>query len=237
MIPVAFLLVIAVLIIGFLMYRYGPRDPKPKTWPKGMSPVINWDVLLSPEVQICLPKDKEEAIRRYRKQAAVSYVQARDAVEYAISHPDRISPPGMAHKSKGKPITTSSEPPVRFENIDWDVLLSPPLQECINQNLNEATRRYVMITSTTMKTAKEAIAYYMGHRDEDGSHIRIYMVTDAQEKTIRQLLNEHKRAEAIQVYQEMTGVNEEKAIEDVDALRKEMVIEHRYKNRDPRFDR
>lgn len=240
----ALLIILVISIAMGISYTYLSLKPKIRTWPEGISPVINWPVLLSPEVQVCLPNDKPEAIRRYRKQANVGHQAASDAIEYLLRHPDRIPSSkskreASASERSPKPIVPLSSE-VTFDKIDWDLLLSLELQECINTNKIEAVKRYRQIAQVDLKDARDAVEYYVNHRDEAAAHIRIYAVTDEQEKSIRSMLRQHQRDEAVSAYQSFSGVDEATAQDAVTALQKELRIERarmvRIEARDPRFD-
>src|SRR5688500_4916015 len=98
MAPLVLLIITAIAIGGVLVFVFrAPKAPKAKPmtmkWTKDIRPVINWPVLLSDEIQECLPDNKAEAITRYRKQADVEQQQAEKAIEYSIAFPDVVPAP------------------------------------------------------------------------------------------------------------------------------------------------
>jgi len=77
-------------VIAFtgLMILLSMRDAQTKTkWAAGAMPdSLDWEVLLSAEIQVCLPDKKIEAIKRYRQQTGVGLKEAKDAIDYFSEH-------------------------------------------------------------------------------------------------------------------------------------------------------
>jgi hypothetical protein len=224
MIPAAILLIIVVLTIGFLMYIFKPQEAKPMTmkWTKDIRPVINWPVLLSDEIQECLPHNKAEAIARYRKHADVEYQKAQNAIEYSIAFPDVAPKP--AAEGPHRPIVIP-EPAIMFDNPDWDLLLSDELQEFLKIGKSEAIKRYQQIADVELKEATDAVEYYLTHRHQGALHIRTYAVTEEQKKIIQDRLTHYEWDKAVKAYQDFSGADEATANDAVNAMRKEMRIQ------------
>lgn len=202
------------------MFRAPNR--KPMKWTKDIRPIINWPVLLSDEIQECLPHDKAEAITRYRKQADVEYEKAQNAIEYSIAFPGFVPPP--VRLGPDRPIVIP-KPEIKFDNPDWDLLLSEELQEFIKIGKTEAIKRYHQISGVELKEATDAVEYYLSHRHQRALHIRTYAVTDEQRKIIDDRLERYEWDKAVQAYQDFSGVDEATADDAVNAMRKEKRIQ------------
>lgn len=77
------IIIIATLGALYLILTW-PGRKRQNEWVAG----LNWEVLLSPEVQACLPYNKAEAIKIYQERTNVGLQEAMAAVEYAAAHPE-----------------------------------------------------------------------------------------------------------------------------------------------------
>jgi ribosomal protein L7/L12 len=217
-----FAIVIAVVL--FLYVMGGREDSKQKNEGSlGQGSVqLDWGVLLSEEVQECLPDKKIEAIKRYREQTGVGLKEAKDAVEYMMAHPDRV--PSHLPMIKRKPTPDAGD-------VDWNVLLSPEMQQYLPDQKIEAIKLYRERTGAGLKEAKDAVDDYFANPGEIPAKIRHYDLVDQQASGIRDLLREGKRDEARKTYQAFTGVDQFTADEAIDAL------EHEIETEVERYDR
>jgi len=214
-------LVVAVLV--FLVWLGSREDGKQKNeWAAGVTPQdLRWDVLLSAEIQVCLPDKKIEAIKRYREQTGVGLKEAKDAVEYAMAHPQMAGQTGSQPHAKGREM-----------GLNWDVLLLPEIQDALPDRKIEAIKLYRQYTGVGLKEAKDAIDYFSEHRSDVPAKLRRYDLVDEQAEGIRDLLREGKRAEAQKIYQAFTGVDQFTASEALDALEHAIATEvERYERR------
>lgn len=214
-------LVVAVLV--FLVWLGSREDGKQKNeWAAGRQPKgIDWEVILSPELQACLPNKKIEAIKLYREHTGVGLKEAKDAVEYAIAHPDR-APSHLGGSELSEPRKSK---PDEVGGMDWDLLLSDQMQALLPDKMIEAIKLYRQQTGVGLKEAKDAVEEYMLNPEAVPAKIRRYDLVENQSDGIRDLLREGKRDEARKTYQAFTGVDQFTANEAIDALEEEVRTE------------
>lgn len=84
------LVIVALIIAAVLFFSFvtvGVRNASSAA-PGINAQDVDWNAIADDELQAYLPDKKIMAIRRYRELTAASLRQAKDAVEYAIAHPD-----------------------------------------------------------------------------------------------------------------------------------------------------
>src|SRR5205085_1466425 len=108
--------------------------------------------------------------------------------------------------------------------IDWDAIADQELQDAMNQgNKINAIKRYQELTNAGLKEAKDAVEYAASHPDEidlSGKKKAPRLELDA--PGIRDLLEEGREDEAIEVYQKFAGVDEYSARDAVARIKQEM---------------
>lgn len=217
------IIVVLVVVILALLVWFGSRESgKQKyAWAAGVRPAgLDWTVLLSSEVQACLPDNKIEAIRLYREATGVGLKEAKDAVEYAMAYPER-APSHLMRSDASEPRKMKS----KEAGIDWDVLLSGPMQALLPDKKIDAIKFYREATGAGLKEAKDAIEEYLLNPEAVPAKIRRYDLVATQSEGIRDLLREGKREEARKTYQAFTGVDQFTANEAIDALEAEVRME------------
>jgi hypothetical protein len=91
--------------------------------------------------------------------------------------------------------------------IDWDVIADEQLQYWLNRgNKIEAIKRYRELTGAGLKEAKDSIEYAEKHPDERGEKKKAPRL-DLDAPGIRDLLEEGREDEAVEVYQKFAGVD------------------------------
>jgi ribosomal protein L7/L12 len=212
---------IVIGLIGlYIRGRLGQPKHKNERTAKQAPAEIDWNFVLSAEIQSCLPNRKIEAIKRYREHTGVGLKEAKDIIEYAMAHPEQA-------QSRMQGSTVSQPPKLKphESGLDWDVLLLPEIQDALPDNKIEAIKCYREHTGVGLKEAKDAIEYFIEHRGEVPAKIRRYDLVDEQANGIRDMLRAGKRAEAQKIYQAFTGVDQFTASEAIDALEYEIATE------------
>lgn len=90
------LLVGVVLVVAVLAANYVAvtrQERREGVQPNGFSPEQpDWGMLAEPEMQDFLTRGlKINAIKRYRERTGVGLKEAKDAIEYALAHPDEAA--------------------------------------------------------------------------------------------------------------------------------------------------
>jgi ribosomal protein L7/L12 len=207
------IIIIFAIVIGVFIFLYVVGSMSGQSQSADAA-TIEWDVMMSPEIQENLAENKIVAIKHYREMTGVGLKEAKDAVEYAMAHPE--------HHTSG----SSSKPRPRAKlaegEMDWDVLLSAEMTQYLPNKKIEAIKLYRERTGVGLKEAKDAVEYFIDHPGEVPAKIRRYDLAEDQAGGIRDLLREGKRAEAQKIYQAFTGVDQFTASEAIDALQEEM---------------
>jgi ribosomal protein L7/L12 len=213
---------IAITVLLFVFFMVTQQETKQKNdWATGAKPAsLDWNVLLSSEIQACLPDKKIEAIKHYREQTGVGLKEAKDAVEYAMAYPDR-APSHLSSSDFSESRKTKSDE----AGLDWDLLLSDQMQALLPDKKIDAIKLYREQTGAGLKEAKDAIEEYLINPEAVPAKIRRYDLVEQQSDGIRDLLREGKRDEARKTYQAFTGVDQFTANEAIDALEEEIRTE------------
>lgn len=106
--------------------------------------------------------------------------------------------------------------------IDWDAIADEQLQDAMNRgNKIEAIKRYRELTNAGLKEAKDAVEYAARHPDERGEKKKAPRL-ELDAPGIRDLLEEGREDEAVEVYQKFAGVDEYSARDAVARIKQEM---------------
>lgn len=93
-------------------------------------------------------------------------------------------------------------------DIDWEALSDPQLQEFLAQgNKIGAIKVYRQLTGMGLKESKDAIDYAAKHPDEWGEKKK-KSAYDSQDAGVRDLIQDGRIDEAVEVYQRFAGVDE-----------------------------
>lgn len=107
----------------------------------------------------------------------------------------------------GRSNQENSTTPRQPVEIDWDALDDPELQAALAQdNKIVAIKRYRTLTGQGLKESKDAIDYAKLHPDERGTKKK-KAAYDAQDAGIRDLIQDGRLDEAIEIYQKFAGVD------------------------------
>lgn len=95
--------------------------------------------------------------------------------------------------------------PVRPVEMDWDAFNDPQIQTSIEQGQKiEAIKRYRELTGAGLKESKEAIEYAMANPSHAKKKKAAY---DTQDAGVRDLIQEGRLDEAVEVYRKFAGVD------------------------------
>lgn len=100
---------------------------------------LDWNVLLSPEIQACLPHKKIEAIKIYRQRTGVGLKEAKDAIDAYMDNPTDV--------------------PAKIRRYDLAEPQSDGIRELLRRGRrDEALKVYQSFTAVDLFTAEDAIA-------------------------------------------------------------------------------
>ena len=106
--------------------------------------------------------------------------------------------------------------------VDWDAITDDIVQtEMAKGNKIGAIKRYRLLTNVGLREAKDAIDYAILHPGETGDKKK-KAAYDAQDAGIRDLIQEGRLDEAIDIYQKFAGVDEYTARDAVEAIAREL---------------
>ncbi|MBI1279908.1 MAG: hypothetical protein GC179_17410 [Anaerolineaceae bacterium] len=113
--------------------------------------------------------------------------------------------------------------PIRqIAEIDWDAINDEIVQtEIARGNKIGAIKRYRELTGLGLKDAKDAIDYAMLHPDERGDKKK-KSAYDAQDAGIRDLIQDGRLDEAVEIYQKFAGVDAYTARDAVDEIARDL---------------
>lgn len=105
--------------------------------------------------------------------------------------------------------------------IDWDVINAPDIQEALSRGKKiEAIKHYRTHTNVGLKEAKDAIEYAFDH-PEEAERKKRSPVNDLSDGGVRDLIEEGRIEEAVEVYRTFTGMDEFSARAAVERIRGE----------------
>lgn len=108
--------------------------------------------------------------------------------------------------------------------IDWEVANDELVREHLPHNRIEAIKIYRELTGVDLKTAREAVDYLIAHPDDYGLKAKKAGLT--RDAGIRELLREGRYAEAINIYQDFTGLPHDQAEADIMQIEQELTLEN-----------
>jgi len=118
--------------------------------------------------------------------------------------------------------TDRTTPIRKLTEVDWDAIQDEALQSALaNNNKIEAIKRYRLLTGLGLKESKDAIDYAMLHPDERGDKKKKASY-DAQDAGIRDLIQDGRLDEAVEIYQKFAGVDEYTARDAVDEIARQI---------------
>src|SRR5688572_21616159 len=97
------IILMAIIIAGILfgMIAWGLANNPDLKAAANMAKDIDWDAIADEELQSYLPNNKINAIKRYRELTGEGLKEAKDAVEYAIAHPEKKGRGGLNANTGG----------------------------------------------------------------------------------------------------------------------------------------
>lgn len=200
-------IVVVVLAINYIAVTR--QEQREGTSPYYMPGQIDWDAIADEQLQDALRQGKKiEAIKRYRELTGAGLKEAKDAVEYAEKHPDESGDISLSTSEPGHLDADAAE--------DWQIRA-----DIGRGNKIEAIKRYRELTGAGLKEAKDAVEYIARNPDmwaEKKKAPRLELDAPG----IRDLLEEGREDEAVEVYQKFAGVDEYSARDAVERIKREM---------------
>ncbi len=124
-----------------------------------------------------------------------------------------------------------SNPIRQLTEIDWEAIQDEAVQAALaNKNKIEAIKRYRQLTGQGLKDSKDAIDYTLLHPDERGDKKK-KAAYDAQDAGIRDLIQEGRLDEAVEIYQKFAGVDAYTARDAVDEIARDIHLSHQTASR------
>jgi ribosomal protein L7/L12 len=107
------------------------------------------------------------------------------------------------------------------DQIDWDAIADGYLQDALVQgNKIAAIKRYRELTDSGLKEAKDAVEYAERHPDEAGEKKKAPRLDLDDAPGVRDLLDEGRDDEAVDLYRRFAGVDEYTARTAVDRMKR-----------------
>jgi ribosomal protein L7/L12 len=190
---IAFLVIgLSILVAVFLFFMIGAGAAKNST--QGYSATIakdvDWDAIADEELQSYLPNNKINAIKRYRELTGEGLKEAKDAVEYAIAHPEKRGRGGLNANTGGAGVR--------------DLI--------VEGRINEAVTVYAAFMGVDEFTAKDAVLELERQLTAENR------LSDDGMDTVRDLLDSGNKIEAIKQYRLLTGVGLKEAKDAVEGM-------------------
>ena len=122
--------------------------------------------------------------------------------------------------------------PIRqLTEIDWDAINDDIIQTALaSRNKIEAIKRYRILTGQGLKDSKDAIDYALLHPNERGEKKK-KATYDAQDAGIRDLIQEGRLDEAVEIYQKFAGVDAYTARDAVDEIARDIHLSNQSASR------
>lgn len=153
---------------------------------------IDWDAIADAELQSYLPDNKINAIKRYRELTGQGLKEAKDAVEYAIAHPESAK--------KGR------------SGLDADTGGAGVRDLIAEGRIAEAVTVYAAFMGVDEFTAKAAIVELERQLNAENR------LSDDGMESVRDLLESGNKIEAIKQYRVLTGVGLKEAKDAVEGM-------------------
>jgi ribosomal protein L7/L12 len=183
---------VLVAIFLFMMISAGAANNSSKGYSAYSGEGIDWDVIADAELQSYLPKNKISAIKRYRELTGQGLKEAKDAVEYAIAHPESAK--------KGR------------SGLDADTGGAGVRDLIAEGRIAEAVTVYAAFMGVDEFTAKAAIAELERQLNAENR------LSDDGMDSVRDLLEAGNKIEAIKQYRLLTGVGLKEAKDAVEGM-------------------
>lgn len=170
---------------------------------------IDWEVINASDIQHYLSLGRKlEAIKAYRDYTNVGLREAKDTIEYVMN---------VIENPKSDKRAYSQE-----NGIDWTAINHPDVQDAISLgNKIEAIKHYRTHTKVGLKEAKDAIDYAFDH-PEEAERKKRSPVNNLSDGGVRDLVEEGRIEEAIEIYRTFTGMDEYSARAAVERIRGEL---------------
>lgn len=124
-----------------------------------------------------------------------------------------------------------SNPIRRLTEIDWDAIGDEVVQTALaDRNKIEAIKRYRLLTGQGLKESKDAIDYALLHPDERGDKKK-KAAYDAQDAGIRDLIQDGRLDEAVEIYQKFAGVDAYTARDAIDEIARDIHLSNQSASR------
>jgi ribosomal protein L7/L12 len=183
-----FAFIAAIFLLGFFLSISSSNRSS-----ENIAGLVDWNAIADEELQSYLPHNKINAIKRYRILTDVVLKEAKEAVEYAIAHPE-----GMEKaKFLGKVVDTEAAG-VR------DLILEG--------RIDEAIEVYAAFMGVDEYSSRDAIEEMQA---EINAEIRL---SDDNFDSVHDLLGQGKKIEAIKQYRELTGIGLKEAKDAVEDM-------------------
>jgi len=185
-------IVFAVFVSIFLLFFLFSASSN-STVSENVAELVDWDAIADAELQSYLPNQKINAIKRYRELTDVGLKEAKESVEYAMRNPE-----GRKKSRSPRRIVDTDGAGVR------DLIAEGRIEEAIDI--------YASFMGIDEYSARDAINE-MRRELEVGSRL-----SDDNFDTVRDLVEQGKKIEAIKVYRELTGTSLKEAKDFVDDM-------------------
>jgi len=199
-------MIIGAVIVGallalnyILVTRQERREREPGIMPEPAE--IDWDAVSDLQVQEAIQSDKKiEAIKRYRELTGLGLKEAKDAIEYAMAHPEE-----QAEKKKAPTYDVQ------------DAGVRDLIQE---GRIDEAIEVYRKFAGVDEYTAKDAVWKIEQDMKTESSEARLAddAIEPAADPYILSLLAAGNKIEAIKAYREQTGLGLKEAKDAIDQI-------------------
>jgi ribosomal protein L7/L12 len=186
------IILMAIIIAGILfgMIAWGLANNPDLKATANMAKDIDWDAIADEELQSYLPNNKINAIKRYRELTGEGLKEAKDAVEYAIAHPEKKGRGGLNANTGGAGVR--------------DLI--------VEGRVDEAVTVYAAFMGVDEFTAKDAVLELERQLTAENR------LSDDGMDTVRVLLDAGNKIEAIKQYRLLTGVGLKEAKDAVEGM-------------------
>lgn len=192
MIMALWIIVLAAVIAGLLFAMMIAGASKQTGYSAYTAESIDWNAIADAELQSYLPDNKINAIKRYRELTGVGLKEAKDAVEYAIAHPE------SAKKGRSSMEADTGGAGVR------DLIAEGRIEEAVTV--------YAAFMGVDEFTARDAVANLERQLNAENR------LSDDGMDTVRDLVAEGNKLEAIKQYRLLTGVGLKEAKDAIEGM-------------------
>jgi ribosomal protein L7/L12 len=189
------IIILAVLVIIFAVARNFRSSSGQAAFVEAFQ--IDWDAIADEELQSYLPHLKIAAIRRYRELTHTGLKEAKEAVEYALAHPDK----GKKGKFDAGRVVDTDGAGVR------DLIAEGRIDEAVDV--------YAAFMGVDEYTARDAIEQM---QRDDAAEKRL---SDEGMDEVRTLVEAGNKIEAIKRYRELTNLGLKEAKDEIDRMERD----------------